>query len=229
MRLAASRQLALQFEAPEPLYRRENFVPPALGVSPLALLDAFLASGSSTLAISGPAGSGKTFLGRIALQALAPEAGGSPGEGARAPGGDSRGVFADRLHLGDDPALLLELMESARQPGLRVILAGEGEPRAWAHGLRDLETRLGAALRISLAEPDDGQLRAVLLRSFLDRQLRVPAAVLDFAAVRLAPTYGAVRDFVDAAFEELAATGQPINLALARRVLSRLSERDSLA
>lgn len=212
MRSTAGRQLALQFAAPEPHYRRENFTPPAEGVSPLDLLDAFLRSPAPLLAISGPSGSGKTFLGRIALQRLT---------GDRE---EPSGVFADALHLCEEPALLLDLIESARESGLRVLLAGEGEPREWARGLRDLETRLAAAPRITLAAPDEAQLRAVLRRSFLDRQLRVPEAVINFAAERLPPTYEAIRAFVEAATEELAVTAQPINLALARRLAARLVE-----
>lgn len=215
--VTTGRQLSLQFDAPEPIYRRENFVPPAEGVSPLTLLDAFLASSSPALAITGPAGAGKTFLGRIALQVLS--------RGQTEP----TAVFADALHLCDDPSLLMELIENARQTGLRVMLAGEGDPRGWARGLRDLETRLGAAPRITLTDPDDWQLRAALRRSFLDRQLRVPDAVIDYAAERLAPTYGAVRAFVGAALDELAAHASPINLALARKVVSRLPDRDAAA
>lgn len=216
MSMIPGRQLALQFAAPEPLYRRENFVPPAEGQSPLDLLDGFLSSEAPSLVITGPAGSGKTFLGRIGLQSLT-RAGQAP-----------NGVLADGLHRCDDPKLLLELVESSKQSGLRVLLAGEGEPRSWAGGLRDLETRLGAAPRITLAEPDDWQLRAVLIRSFLDRQLRVPEVVIDFASIRLKPTFGAVKAFVDAACEEMAAAAQPVNLALARKVVARLSDGDAV-
>lgn len=203
----------LQFAAPEPLYRRENYTPPSDGVSPIDLVDAFLRSSAPLLAISGPSGSGKTFLGRIALQKLTVDR------------DEPRGVLADALHLCEEPVLLMDLIESARETGLRVLLAGEGEPRGWARGLRDLETRLAAAPRITLAAPDEAQLRAVLRRSFLDRQLRVSEAVIDFAAERLPPTYEAIKGFVDAAIDELAVTAQPINLALARRLAVRFVER----
>lgn len=190
-------------------------MPPLDGVSPLDLLDAFLASRAPALAITGVSGAGKTFLGRIALQCLD-----FGGVGAAEP----LGVFADNLHLCDEPRQLLEMIESAAQSGLRTILAGEGDPRDWAQGLRDLETRLNAAPRITLGDPDESQLRAVLRRSFLDRQLRVPDSVIDFAAVRVPPTFAGIRVFVDSALNELSESAQPINLALARKIISRLSD-----
>ena len=205
----AGRQLAFAFETPAPAGVRAHFVIPAEGASPLALLDASIAGDMPAFAIVGPAGSGKTLLGRIALASLA-----DTGREA---------LFADNLDRCNEPQLLLDLMEECRTAGTRLVLSGRGEPRDWARGLRDLETRLAAAPRIGLREPDETQALAVLARALSDRQLRVPEPVQRFAQSRLPPRYADLHAFVEALEQEIARTLAPASIVLARKVLAALS------
>ncbi|MBB5519593.1 hypothetical protein [Amphiplicatus metriothermophilus] len=214
-------QLALDFPSAPPRYRRADFIAAGAAASALAAADGFAASSEPALAICGPAGAGKTHLAHILAEALGrpvvalADAVGRPfAPGAR--------LIADDADRGADPGEFLALVEAVRERGGRLVLAGRGDPRDWAGGLRDLETRLAAMARIVMPEPDEALLRAVMLKAFEDRQLRVSPGVVDYAAPRLPRTYAAARAFVEAAEEELKAAGRPINLGLARRAIARL-------
>ncbi len=173
-------------------------------------LDAWLAHGEGLLAICGPKGSGKTHLARIVESETV-------GAGRPVTVLDDLG---DRRQASD----LLAAIEEARAAGKRMALAGRGEPREWAAGLKDLETRLNAAQRITLVEPDEALLRAVMTKMFRDRQLRAPEAIAVYAAPRLPKTFAAAQAFVAALDALSIEKGQPIGMKLAREAVANLSE-----
>lgn len=214
--IGASGQLVFELPSPDRAPDRSAIIPPADGPSPLALIDAFVAGGAPVLLIVGPPGSGKTLLGRVALAALQADSPNHP-------------IFADDVDRLDDPAALLEGVVRHVDRGDRLILAGRGEPRAWAHGLKDLETRLASWPRITLAEPDESQLVAVLARMFADRQMRVDDAVLRLATKRLPPRFAALQAFVLALEQEIARSLAPLTGTLARKILSNLSAQEEPA
>jgi len=208
-----ARQIVLDLPALAPRMTREAFVVSASNAAALATLDAWTASGEPLLTICGPAGSGKTHL----LQILVRESAGD------------RLLAIDDIDRTDEPQELLALVEQARSEGKRVALAGRGAPAAWSAGLKDLETRLNAAPRIALVEPDEALLRAVILKLFRDRQLKTAPSVADYAVKRLQKTFAAAQAFVGALDAASIEKGGPAGLKLAREVVANLSEEPSRA
>ncbi len=207
MTAAAVRQIALGLEPPAPSRSRGDFVVSSTNEHALATLDRWRASAEPLLVVAGPPASGKSHL----LQILADEAG-------------SGVVILDDADQGDDPRVLLSLIEEAREKGERLALAGRGDPADWAQGLRDLRSRLTAAARIDLVEPDDALLQAVILKLLKDRQLRAGPELAAYAAARLPRTCAAAGAFVAALDEASIALGAPIGLKLAGAVIANLSE-----
>jgi len=217
------RQLALDLVTQPPRYGREDFLPSPCNRSALAVVDAFMEAREPALAIAGPAASGKTHLAHI----LAADAGvgvlaGWPVEAGFEIAGPI--LVADNAETAGDPASLLILVETCRERGVKLALAGGGEPRSWAKGLIDLETRLSAMARAALHEPDEALLRAVILKGFEDRNLHVQAAVIDYAAPRMPGTFAAARAFVALCEREILESPGNISIPLARKVLGNLSE-----
>lgn len=189
-----------------PRLTRDAFVVSASNENALRALDAWIASEDYLLVICGPKGSGKSHLAEIL-------------------GRDCGDVLIiDNIQDGKSPEDILRLVEKARETGGRVALVGRGEPKEWAADLKDLETRLNAAARITLVEPDEALLRAVIVKVFKDRQLRAPGAIAGYAASRLPKTFAAAQAFVAALDALSIEKGQPIGLKLARQAVANLSE-----
>lgn len=202
-----SRQIPFGLEPPSPRRSRKDFVTAASNVEVLAMLDRWRMSNEPLLVITGPPASGKTHL----LQILADAARGEIG------------IVDDADRL-SDPRRLLLMIEQARESGARLAIAGRGDPGDWAQGLRDLRSRLFAAARIGLAEPDDVLMQAVILKLLKDRQLRAGPEIAAYAAARLPGTFAAAESFVAAIDAASIAAAAPVGVKLARIVIANLSE-----
>jgi chromosomal replication initiation ATPase DnaA len=211
---SAVRQYSLGLAPPPARRSLKDYVVAESNAAALDMLTRWWNSAETVLVISGPPGSGKTHLLNILTEA-ADEPAGRTNSGS--------------LTIIDDanrrlPRDLLAQFETARETGARLALGGSGDPRSWAQGLRDLETRLGAATRIDLTEPDDALLRAVITKLFRDRQLRAKDDLAAYAAARLPKTFAAANAFVDSVDAASIAQGAPLGLRLAKRVIDNLSE-----
>lgn len=205
-----ARQTVLDLPASPPRLTREAFLVSAANDAALATLEGWKKSAEPLLILCGPAGAGKTHLAGI----LAYET-----RDAAAP--VSIADDADRRFSAGD---LLAAIEDARARGERLVLAGRDDPRDWAGGLKDLETRLAGAPRITLVEPDEALLRAVILKLFRDRQLRASDAIADYAVQHLPKTFAAAQCFVGALDAASIEKGKPISVKLAREIVANLSE-----
>lgn len=208
-----NRQIVLDLPKSPPRMTREAFVVSASNEAALETLRSWRASREFALVICGPQGSGKTHLLRILAAEMSED-----GQAL---------TQIDDLGDGRPPDGILSLVEAARETGERIVLAGRAEPRDWAGDLKDLETRLNAAPRITLAEPDEALLRAVMTKIFRDRQLRAPETIADYAAPRIEKTFAAAQAFVAALDALSIEKGQPIGLKLAREAIANLSEEPS--
>lgn len=187
-------------------------------------MEAWVGSSEPFLAICGPEGSGKTHLAHILADGIGAHYLRLSADDADTLLLCSADAVIDDADLAASPKLLLAAMEAAAGAGRRVVLAGRGEPHDWAKGLKDLETRLNAAPRITLAEPDEALLRAVMAKLFSDRQLRASEQIADYAAHRIEKTFAAAQRFVAALDAASIEKGQPIGLKLAREIIANLSE-----
>lgn len=202
-----ARQISLGLPSSPPRLTREAFVVTMSNEGALRTLDAWNRSNEPLLVICGPKGSGKSHLASILEQEA----------------GENISVIDDASVFGS-AAEIFHKVEKVREEGGRIVVAGRGDPKEWAAGLKDLETRLSAAPRITLVEPDEALLRAVIVKVFKDRQLRTREAIADYAAPRLPKTFAAAQAFVAALDALSIERGQPIGLKLAREAVANLSE-----
>jgi len=118
---------------------------------------------------------------------------------------------------------LLNLVRESRQA---LVLTARTAPDLWGLSIADLLSRLRLAPSVSIEPPDDDLLRAVLVKLFLDRQLVVDTALIDYAALRLDRSFEAARIFVEKLDQEALARGSRITRMLAGEVLQTMIPAD---
>lgn len=154
----------------------------------------------------GPEGAGKTHLaGLVAART-----------GAR--------VIDDADSIADGESLFHAWnAASADRP---LLLAGRRLPRSWSHRLPDLASRLAATPLVSLSEPDDALLAAVLTKRFADHGLKVPADVVAWLSLRIERSFAAVGRAVALLDAAAMAERRELTVPLARSLLETQLDLD---
>jgi chromosomal replication initiation ATPase DnaA len=186
------------------------------------------------LALHGPAGSGKSHLlhlwrKRQGAVLLAPEAlavrtlpallGGS-----RAVALDFGGLDLAATAAPFDERALLHLYNMLADRRGHVLAAARAAPAHWRVALPDLRSRLAAAASVAIEAPDDALLAAVFGKLFADRQLRVPAGLIEYLVSRSERSLAAAGRVVEALDRAALVEQRALSTALAREVLERLND-----
>lgn len=216
-----ARQLGLALPH-QPQMTRADYLVGASNEAAVALIDRFPDWPNRNLLLIGPAGSGKSHLGRIwreiagARAVQASELHETEIEPSLAA---ARLLVEDLQEPGLDEAALFHLFNRARERGAFLMLTSRVPPSELAITLPDLVSRLRAALPVELPLPDDELLRRVLVKLFADRQLRVDPSLIDYLARRIERSYDAANRVVAALDAAALAAGRPITRQLAATVL----------
>lgn len=221
------RQLPLALPA-EAAFGREDFLVGPSNAEAAELFDRWPRWPAPVVVLIGPAGSGKSHL----IAAWAGPAGArlipataissvDPVEAIAA--GPVAVEDLDRQRTaGADDVALFHLVNAALGGG-RLVLSARTPPEAWGIGLPDLASRLRAAARVSLGEPDDELLRRVLVKLFADRQLAVDPSVIAYALPRMERSFSGANALVDRLDREGLARHRPITRAIVADVIAELA------
>ena len=219
----AGRQLTLDLPV-SPGFGSEDYLVGVSNEQAFAAVDSWPDWPDPLLLLQGPEGSGKSHLAAIwAARADAPVVAAAAIRPERVPELSGAPALAvediDRGPV-DEPALF-HLVNLARERG-RSLLVTSGAPLA-AFGFRtpDLLSRLRLAPLAVLDRPDDGLLRALLVKLFHDRQITVEASVVDFVALRIERSFAAAGRIVAELDHEALSLGRRVTRPVAAEVLAR--------
>ncbi len=213
----------LVFDLPhQPRHSREDFLAAPSNRDALAAIDAWPGWPGRMLLLVGPPGAGKTHLGAI----WAERAGAERLKGEALGAADLPKIAAGKALLIDDAdrigaaeAALFHLVNLARESGAFLLLTATSAPDLWGLEKADLLSRLRLAPLVALGEPDEALARAVLVKLFDDRQLRVEPQVVDYIAVRIERSLAAARAIVEALDREALARGRAVTRPMAAALL----------
>ena len=121
-----------------------------------------------------------------------------------------------------DEAALFHLMNAVKARGGHLLLTARTAPETWGLRVPDLLSRLRLAPSATIGPPDDGLLRAVLVKLFIDRQLVVDTAVIDTLALRMERSFAAARAMVDRLDRLALERGRRVTRPLVQEALQEL-------
>ncbi len=213
---------ARQFALPLPLQvstDRADFLEDASNAAALAWVDRVAEWPGGRLALYGPAGVGKTHLGRAFAAARGwrvlegPMLRGLPDA---APGG----TVLDDADAVPVATALLHLVNLCVERGEGLLLLAREAPARWPVALPDLASRLRATLAVGIATPGDALLAALLAKLFADRQLRVAPDLQAWLLARLPREAAALAEAVARLDRAAMQARAPVTRALARVALA---------
>ena len=126
----------------------------------------------------------------------------------------------------DEPALF-HLMNAVKARGGHLLLTARTAPDLWGLTVPDLLSRLRLAPSATIEPPDDGLLRAVLVKLFIDRQLVVDTAVIETLALRMERSFAAARQVVDRLDRLALERGRRVTRLLVQEVLAELFPQEA--
>lgn len=217
----APRQLALALEHSES-FAREDFLSGACNAAALALIEAWPHWPGNIVVLTGPEGCGKSHLAAIwATIAGARTIAARALDRLTVPSALATGalVIEDLVPQDFDERALFHLLNLAREEDAFVLMSARTAPAGWAFAIPDLASRIKAIPQVALSAPDDVLLRAVLVKSFTDRQIAVDESLIVYLSRRIERSFAAVRAIVARLDEEAMRRKRPLTRALAAEVL----------
>lgn len=212
-------QLPLDLVLPTRL-GRDDFLRGPANAAALDLIEAWPAWPDRIVVVTGPPGAGKSHLGaiwaaRAGAAVVAPDA-----AGADRLTGPILVDDADRLTW-SEPAFF-HLLNRLRDGGGWLLATAGTPPTQWGLRTPDLVSRLRLAPLVEIGAPDDGLMRAVLVKLFADRQIAIEETLLAYLVPRLARSLGEARAVVAALDRAALAGNRRLTRAVAAEVLGGL-------
>ncbi|MEM6780658.1 MAG: DnaA/Hda family protein [Pseudomonadota bacterium] len=116
---------------------------------------------------------------------------------------------------------LYNIFKEERRSFLMIL---EEPPVRRTFALPDLASRLRAAPAVSIREPDDQLLSALLVKLFNDRQLRIGADVIHYIVPRIERSFQAAQKLVMEADTKALVEKRPVSIPLIRDILNSAVE-----
>ncbi|MGH7072719.1 MAG: HdaA/DnaA family protein [Stellaceae bacterium] len=203
-----------------PAFGRTDFIVAPVNADAFGWIERWPDWPQPVLALSGPAGAGKSHLARIwrtraEARAIAPAA----FEAAELPAllGDAGAVLVDGADRAPERHLLHLVNMMAERAG-HLLLVARAPPAHWGIRLADLDSRLRAMPTVAIAAPDEEFLAALLVKLFADRGLTASDELARFMARRLERSFAAAEAAVAALDKAALAGNRRLAVPLARSV-----------
>ncbi len=192
------RQLVLDLPH-RPALGRDDFFVAASNEQAVAAIDQWPDWPNPVLVLTGPEGCGKSHLAEVwqhtsAAQKINTER--LDIENLPAYLSDGALLVEDLPGPDLDETALFHLINLTREQGAYLMLTATTAPAMWNVQLPDLASRLAAAVSVSLSEPDDALLRAILIKQFADRQINVDETIISYMVSRMERSARAARELV---------------------------------
>jgi chromosomal replication initiation ATPase DnaA len=127
-----------------------------------------------------------------------------------------------------DEHTAFHLINLARERRFDMLITARRPPGEWRIGLADLRSRLRSAALVTIDEPDEALLGAVLVKLFADRQLSVEPGVIGYLMRRMERSMAAAQILVDGLDRAALAEKRAVTRALAAKLFSAEAPGEAL-
>ncbi len=224
-------QLPFEFDH-RPALSGDDFLVAPSNQEAVAWLDKWPDWPAPFLVIYGPPGCGKTHLSHVFMAgsgALQLTAAMINDAGLPSILSASNNFIVDDVDLKQDGGFeeeaLFHIYNDLASRGGHMLITAAFPPNDWDFKLADLASRLKAAPVVGIGLPEDDLIKAVLVKLFSDRQVRVEAGVIDYVTRRMERSFEAAHQFVEAADTAALAAKQKITLPIAKQALATIGKQ----
>jgi chromosomal replication initiation ATPase DnaA len=203
----------------------EDFLVSGCNGAAVSMIDRWPDWPSPAVAVAGSAGSGKSHLVNVWRTKSGAERVEAPSlaEGAIARLERTRALAVEHLEHGiGDERVLFHLLNLAREQKFSILLTGRTAPAELEIGLPDLRSRLRALPLVRILAPDDALLKALLVKLFADRQLKVEPQIVTHLALHMERSTEAAVRVVQEVDRLALSSHRKVTRALAVEALARL-------
>lgn len=148
--------------------------------------------------LTGPARSGKTLMARYFS--------------------GKNGTVIDEAEASADETIF-NAWNRSQESGVPLLLISRWQPAEWSVALPDLQSRLGAAMLLEIAPPDDEMIEQLLQKQLSDRGAAISIDALSYVKRRIERSYVAIEKFARSANAMALSENAPVNLTLVKKVL----------
>jgi chromosomal replication initiation ATPase DnaA len=204
---------------------REDFLVGPANAAAVDAIDAWRQWPQQAMAITGPAGAGKSHLVEVwrAASGALRSTGSELAEAALHEASAAGAMAVEDIDRGiADQRVLFHLFNLAREGRLSLLVTSRALPGELAVALPDLRSRLRAMALARIEPPDPALLRALLVKLLADRQQSVDPGVIEYVMQRMERSADAARRFVAALDRQALATRRTLSKRLAGEVLDGL-------
>lgn len=212
-----------------PAMGREDFLIGNSNRDAVAWIDKYPDWPLATAVLRGPYGSGKSHL--LAVWRQMANAADLDGPSLQVDTlhevlGNAKAASVDRADAMIEPDCLFHLINMMREREGHLLIAAREAPARWTVGTADMRSRMAAAPLLTLSDPEDELLAAVLTKLFADRGMIPGVGVIAYVVGRIPRTFDAARALV-AAMDHISLTEQKgATLPIARKALSTLFDTE---
>ena len=224
----STRQLVLDL-ARAPAFDVEDFLVSQSNEKAFARIEGWPDWPAHMLVLTGPPGSGKSHLAAIwAKRTSAKIVRGSEPIDPVALSENFAVLLEDCDRNMRPEADLFHLVNLMKETGGWLLFTARRNPNYWNVRTADLLSRLRLSPLVQIEQPSSPLLRAVLVKLFADRQIRIEEDVVSYATLHLEQSLEAVSRFVKSVDDAARSSGRRITRPLASATIAMLQRDQSM-
>ena len=202
-------------------YYKEDFYVSSNNYAVYKLIESWPNWPGNNINIFGPSGSGKTHLANILKKKInsvfinSKEIENNFLKKLK----DVQCIIIDNYENNIEEKLFYSILNEVSQSNLHILINSRTPLPKLQINLKDLKSRLNNFITLGIEMPTDDLLRAIITKSFSDKQIKVNVRVLEFILKNIDRSYEKIFKFISDLDKASLSAGKSININLVKKIL----------